>query len=251
MSPKAVVVDDDAASAAVIAKLLARAGCDVSVCTDAEQAVSMALGGDIDFVSLDLTMPALDGYQVLSLLRSHEHTRRLPSLPVITITGKVSAEDRAASLAAGFAAHLGKPVLLAELKQALDVALTLRGELYRTRYSVDQARIEERLRAMLARADASRMGSVAGLALAVEQQGSDVLIQSLSDAYAGNTERAVDGVEPLVTLAETIGAAHLAGLSRAFAAALLAAPPTFERAAVLARAELDRVVFTLREQALE
>ncbi len=250
MSPKAIVVDDDAASASVIAKLLARAGCEVSVCTDAEQAVAMALDGDIDFVSLDLTMPALDGYQVLTLLRSHEHTRRLPSLPVITITGKVSAEDRAASLSAGFAAHLGKPVLLGDLKQALEVALTLRGELYRTRYSVDQARIEERLQAMLSRANANRLGSVAGLALAVEQQGSEVLVQSLADAYAGRVAQAVDGVEPLATLVETIGATHLRSLCQDFTAALFAAPPTFERAAVLARAELDRVIYTLREQAL-
>lgn len=250
MSPNAVVVDDDAASASVIAKLLARIGCEVSVCIDAERAVSMALDGDVDFVSLDLTMPALDGYQVLSLLRSHEHSRRLPSLPVITITGKVSAEDRAASLAAGFAAHLGKPVLLTELRHALEVALTLRGELYRTRYSVDQARIEERLQVMLSRDNTRRLGAVAGLALAVEQQGSEVLLQSLVDVYAGNTGRAVEGVEPLLTLGDAIGAAHLCALCRGFAAVLPLAPPAFERAAVLARAELDRVVYTLREQAL-
>jgi CheY-like chemotaxis protein len=76
MNFRAVVVDDDAASARAIALLLEQAGCRVGVCTDAEAAIELALETGVDLVSLDLKMPRLDGYEVLSLIRSHEHTRR-------------------------------------------------------------------------------------------------------------------------------------------------------------------------------
>lgn len=250
MPARAVVVDDDAASASAIAKLLARAGCEASSCTDAEQAVAMALAHDVDLVSLDITMPGLDGYEVLSLIRSHEHSRRGPNVPVITVTGKVTAADRAHALAAGFAAHLAKPLLLADLRQALARADALRGELARTRYSVDRAAIEARLGQMLAGRPGPRLDSVAGLALALEQQCSALLRQCLQDAYDGHPQRATGGIERLSAIADSIGASRLSTLCRRLVAAIPDGTEAFETAAVLARAELDRVVYTLREQAL-
>lgn len=66
----ALVVDDDRASATTLSRLLERCGCTVLNCTDAQQAPGLSLGGDMDVVSLDLTMPGLDGYQVPGLIRS-------------------------------------------------------------------------------------------------------------------------------------------------------------------------------------
>jgi CheY-like chemotaxis protein len=250
MDCTAVVVDDDAASAATVARLLARAGCRCVVCTDAERAVALTLSSDVDLIFLDLSMPGLDGYQVLALLRSHELTRRAPSLPVIAVTGRAGFDDRAASLAAGFTAHLVKPVRLDDLERALRVALTLRRTLHRARYSVDQADIEHRLRAMNLQDGADRLQVIAGLALAVEQQGTAILQQALQRAYAGDAQAVAAALQPLAALATRSGAAKLGALCRDLAAEATAGPEAFELAAALLRAELDRVLYTLRERVL-
>lgn len=244
----AIVVDDDAASAAAIAKLMGLVGWRVTVCTDAQQAVSISLSEDVDLVSLDITMPELDGFEVLSLIRSHEHTRRAPSVPIITITGRASADDRAASLAAGFAAHLDKPVLLEHLEWALRRVETLRSELYRTRYTVDSGAIVEQLDRMLDGAADKRFEAAAGLALVVEQRGRELLELGLRKAYAADSDRSTQALKRLLAMADLIGAAHLGLLGQALVDALPLGPLAFEHAAVLVRAELDRVIYTLRER---
>lgn len=249
MIPKVIVVDDDAASASVLAKLLRQLGCEVTACTDAETALPLALGGDIDLVSLDLTMPGLDGYQALSLIRSHEHSRRAPSVPVITVTGRVTPEDRADALADGFAAHLGKPVMLAALRSAMARALTLRSDLHRTRYTTDHSSIEDCMQQWREDAAGEHLRTAAGLALAVEQQGRMALQRSLRLAFGGDSQAAQEPLGEFARLAGALGANRLLGCLGEVARQLGAAEgDLLETSAVLARAELDRVIFTLREQ---
>ncbi|MBE0549061.1 MAG: response regulator [Rubrivivax sp.] len=250
MDIHAVVVDDNSASARAIARLLEQATCRVTVCTDPESAIAIALEAGVDMVSLDITMPRLDGFEVLSLIRSHEHSRRAPSVPVIAITGSTSSEDKAHALASGFAAHLGKPVALRDLKLVLGRVQTLRGDLYRTRYTVDQEAIAGRLVHLLSSAASEVSPAVAGLALAMEQQGTELLRRMLVSAYAHDFEAAAEAATRLADVGEALGAGHFASLCASFVASLGADSPRFERQAVLVRAELDRIVYTLRERVL-
>jgi CheY-like chemotaxis protein len=250
MPSRVVVVDDDASSASVVAKLLRHLDCEVTACIDPECAVTLALSEEIDLVSLDITMPGLDGYQVLALIRSHEHSRRLPSVPVIAVTGRVSADDQADALAGGFAAHLGKPVMLDSLRRALARALTLRSEMHRTRYSADGASIIANLRELAGRSRDGNLRTAAGMALALEQQGRDVLGQSLRLAFSGQPEAACRPVVEFARLVHAFGAQRLATCLEELADHLESGGELLETAAVLARAELDRVIFTLREQVL-
>ncbi len=250
MDIHAIVVDDDAASAQAIAQLLVQAACRVTVCTDPESAIAIALKAGVDVVSLDITMPRLDGFEVLSLIRSHEHSRRAPSVPVIAITGSISSEDKAHALASGFAAHLGKPVALQDLKLVLGRVQTLRGDLYRTRYTVDQEAIVGRLDHLLSVSSSEASPAVAGLALAIEQQGTELLRQMLGSAYARDFEDAAEAALRLADVGEALGADHFASLCASFVASLGAGVPLFELQTVLVRAELDRIVYTLRERVL-
>lgn len=249
MTRKVIVVDDDRASASVLTKLLRLLDCEVTPCTDAQNGLALALDGDVDLVSLDLTMPRLDGYQVLTLIRSHEHSRRAPSVPVITVTGRVTPEDRADALAGGFAAHLGKPVLLDALEVAIARASRLRSDLHRTRYTVDRALIEECLQRMGQGCPADSLQTAAGMALAIEQKGRWALQQALRRAFGGDPRAAREPLAELSRLVLAIGANRLQGSLDELAERLGAADDVaIETSAVLARAELDRVVFTLREQ---
>lgn len=248
VTPRVVVVDDESSSAAVIAKLLQRLGCEVSVCTDPGRALDLALSGEVDVVSLDLSMPGLDGYQLLSLIRSHEHSRRLPSVPVVTVTGHVAPSDQAQALAGGFAAHLAKPVRVDSLRSALARALTLRSELHRTRYTADREAIESSVRQILDRSPDGDVQTTAGLALALSQRGFAALESALLLAFEGQSAAARRGLDEFARVTRTLGARNLARCLVEMAGQLERGGDVLETAAVLARAELDRVIFTLREQ---
>lgn len=247
-SPKVVVVDDERASAAVVAKLFGSLGCQVTPCTRPERAVELALTGAFDVVSLDLSMPKLDGFQVLTLIRSHEHTRRLPSVPVVTVTGRVSHEDRAVALAAGFAAHLCKPLALGELRVALARCLVLRDELHRTRYTVDREAVRAYVLDTLAASPDGDFATTAGLALTVVRQGHRAIERSLLLALQGRQQAAREQVLELVRAARALGAERLGRDLLDLCAHLAGGGELLDTAAVLARAELDRVVFTVLEQ---
>ena len=161
---------------------------------------------------------------------------------MVAITGNVGSDYKANAIASGFVAHLGKPILLDDLKLMLGRVHTLRGDLYRSRYTVDQDTIARRLDYMLSRTPGEALPAVAGLPLAMEQQGADLLRQMLGNAYWRDFEAASEAAGRLAAAGEALGAEHLASLCASFAASLGADVPLFERQAVFARAELDRIV---------
>jgi CheY-like chemotaxis protein len=79
----------------------------------------------VDAVLADIGMPGEDGYVFISGLRASPDGR-LRTLPVVAVTAYASRSDRARALAAGFDAHVPKPVSIAALAQALAEAETLR-----------------------------------------------------------------------------------------------------------------------------
>lgn len=249
MRMKVIVVDDDAASVAAQAGLLAHLGCEVRPYTGTTQALPAMLSDDADLVCLALRLPELDGRQLLTLIRSHEYSTRAPSLPVVAVSGHVTPEDRALALADGFAACLAKPVLAERMHIVLGRAMLLRNHLQRTRYTVDRHRLEERLRALQRVDRTPTLHAAVGLALAFEQQGRTALLQAMLGANAGDLVATRGVLLSFAATAENLGARQLA-------ATLRVAADWFEQgsedegvtAAVMARAELDRVVFTLREQ---
>jgi CheY-like chemotaxis protein len=250
-SPTVVVVDDDPSSAKAIAALFEKAGSRALISRTASEAVQMALDPDVALVSLDLSMPALSGYEVLALIRSHELTRKAPSVPALTISGHTTIQDRARSLAAGFIAHLNKPVKLDAISAALARVRALRGSLSRTRYSRDRDRIIEHISPAPAAEGGEPHAILAGLALALESRGSELIYRMLESLYSGDGAQASDAAGRLGVTAANLGASHLAQLCAAVAGRVSGPELLAEEAIVLAKAELDRVVFTLREEAIQ
>ena len=60
-----------------------------------------------DLVLLDVSLPGMDGIEVLQRLRASEHLR---DLPVIALTAHAMAGDREKFLTAGFDDYLTKPI---------------------------------------------------------------------------------------------------------------------------------------------
>lgn len=102
-----LLVDDNEDAAELLSMLLADAGHTVEIAHDAATALSLAPGLAPDVALLDIGLPVMDGYQLGSELR-----RRLgaqtPAL--VALTGYGQEKDRQRTAAAGFAAHLVKPI---------------------------------------------------------------------------------------------------------------------------------------------
>jgi CheY-like chemotaxis protein len=65
-----------------------------------------------DLVLLDISLPGMDGVEVLQVLRGEE---RLRGLPVIALTAHAMVGDRERFLAAGFDGYVTKPIVDEEI----------------------------------------------------------------------------------------------------------------------------------------
>ena len=61
-----------------------------------------------DLVLLDISLPGMDGVEILQRLRADA---RLRELPVIALTAHATSGDRERYLAAGFDEHIAKPIV--------------------------------------------------------------------------------------------------------------------------------------------
>ena len=102
-----LVVDDSAETLELLETYFRRKGYDVLAADSAEEAVRLARSRTPALIISDISMPEVDGYEMLSRLR------RLPGVeqvPAIALSGYAMEEDRQRALAAGFATHVAKPV---------------------------------------------------------------------------------------------------------------------------------------------
>ena len=111
-----LLVEDNAVNQLVGVKLLTRAGFQVEVAHNGQQALSMLAQGPFDCVLMDLDMPVMDGYTATAHIRANP---AWAALPVLAMSASVLAEERARAAQAGMNAHIAKPVL----PQALFAAL--------------------------------------------------------------------------------------------------------------------------------
>jgi CheY-like chemotaxis protein len=100
---KVLIVEDEAALAALLSDVLRQAGYEVAL-TTASRAAAMAVEVRPDAVVMDYLMPGLNGAQVASQIRE-----ALPNgtPPVILVTGLSNAKELAEE--SGVAAYLRKP----------------------------------------------------------------------------------------------------------------------------------------------
>lgn len=111
-----LVVDDNRDAAETLGELLRLWGHSVTVVHDGPSAIKQAADEVPEVVVLDISMPGMDGYEVARCLRAES---RLSGMRLIALTGYGQEEDRRHSRAAGFDAHLVKPVEPEQLRRLL------------------------------------------------------------------------------------------------------------------------------------
>jgi signal transduction histidine kinase/ActR/RegA family two-component response regulator len=113
-----VVVDDDVDGRTLTSLVLTQAGAHVRVAASVVEALQLIEVACPDVLVTDIGLPDEDGYALIEHVRRHEAVRG-GALPAIALTGYARAEDRSRIIAAGFQAHVAKPVDPAELTAAI------------------------------------------------------------------------------------------------------------------------------------
>lgn len=106
--PQILVIDDEEPNVALLAAILQRAGYRrVQQTTDPVRGVQLAQESAPDLVLLDLSMPILDGYGVMELLRAAQAPGSF--LPILILTADVNPQTRRRALAGGATDFVTKP----------------------------------------------------------------------------------------------------------------------------------------------
>ena len=107
---KILVIEDEAKTARFLRKGLLEAGFVVDVAGDGEDGLNLALETEFDLIVLDLMLPVLDGWQVLSRLREKKRQAL-----VLILTARDAVHERVRGFELGADDYLVKPFAFSEL----------------------------------------------------------------------------------------------------------------------------------------
>ena len=113
-----LVIDDEAGIRFVLADLFQDFGCKVSFEEQGEAGLKTALTTDQDLVILDLSLPGVDGLELLRELKESK-----PELPVIIITGYASMSSAVEAMRLGAYDYITKPFDLDDVQMVAERAI--------------------------------------------------------------------------------------------------------------------------------
>ena len=114
---RVLVVEDARDTLEMLRVVFGMRGYEAVGCASAEEALRVADAGRFDIIVSDIGLPRIDGYELIKRLRELPHLRDTPAL---ALTGYAAAKDAEAALAAGFDAHLPKPVEPSALAEEIE-----------------------------------------------------------------------------------------------------------------------------------
>jgi putative two-component system response regulator len=143
MSPKVLIVDDDAANVEMLQEFLAQESESIRGLTDSRRVEQVFAEFGPDIVLLDLHMPDPDGLEILRRLRSARAS--LGFVPFVVLTGDAGGVARNSALLLGADDFLTKPL------DRHEVVLRVRNLLRTRSLYVELARANEDLEKRLGR----------------------------------------------------------------------------------------------------
>jgi len=111
-------IEDNPANLRLIAQVLGRNPfVRLITASTPELGLEMASARHPELILLDINLPGMDGYQVLSVLRSLDSVKKTP---VIAISANATSRDIERGLAAGFDEYITKPIDIRYFLEAVD-----------------------------------------------------------------------------------------------------------------------------------
>ena len=110
--PAVLVIEDEAPIRRNLARMLTAEGYRVLTAPDGVDGIVIAREQLPQLILCDILMPRMDGYEVLSALRSDAGTA---AIPFVFLTASADKDDRSRGLASGARDYITKPFKLTEL----------------------------------------------------------------------------------------------------------------------------------------
>jgi CheY-like chemotaxis protein len=107
MSAHILIIEDNEMSLALAEYLLRQSGYTTSSATDGDGGVRLALQNQAHLILCDLDLPVIDGPQIVTKLRTHDHWHRVP---ILAFTAASLSDDRKRTLTADFDGCISKPI---------------------------------------------------------------------------------------------------------------------------------------------
>jgi PAS domain S-box-containing protein len=114
-----LIVDDETDAREFLAFMLESRGAKVATAATAAEAFDAISRNPPDVLLADLRMPDEDGLSLIRRVRAREGQKRGRRLPAVAVTAYASARERELALAAGYDAHIAKPVDPEDLIRAI------------------------------------------------------------------------------------------------------------------------------------
>ena len=108
----ALIVDDNELNLKLLRDVLRFEGYRTAEAATAASALALAAAEPPDIVLMDVSLPDMNGIEVLRLLRAAPAT---VATPILAVTASAMVGDRERLLAAGFDDYLAKPIRVREL----------------------------------------------------------------------------------------------------------------------------------------
>ena len=111
-----LIVEDDENIARMIEATLSMVGCRCDGCADGSEAVRRILEGSYDLILLDVMLPGMDGFEILTKIKNK-------GTPVIFLTALQDVGDKVKGLRLGAEDYIVKPFEAVELLARIEVVL--------------------------------------------------------------------------------------------------------------------------------
>jgi len=115
---RVLLAEDNQINAVLAVAIIKRAGHDIDVARNGEEAVNAVKGGAYDLVLMDMHMPEVDGLEATQRIRALGPD--LNQIPIVALTANAMASDRQKCIAAGMDDFISKPFEPSELTDMLD-----------------------------------------------------------------------------------------------------------------------------------
>ena len=118
--PKILLVEDNEMNRDMLSRRLQRKGYSVVTAHDGEQGHALASSEAPDLILMDISLPAMDGWEVTRLLKANQSTRHIP---IIALTAHAMVSDREKAIRVGCDDYDTKPVDFVRLSEKIESLL--------------------------------------------------------------------------------------------------------------------------------
>jgi len=107
MAHKVLIIDDSRMSREMLAMALEEQGINAQSAADSKVAMEILEREMFDLIVLDLIMPGLDGFAMLTILKGDPRTKRIP---IVVLSGRDSKQEKEEAIKLGATSYLVKHI---------------------------------------------------------------------------------------------------------------------------------------------